>query len=415
MTKLKIKISYLLFLISLIAHLFAYLEYRWLMHDTTLPSQWHGQFNSLLLFSLLLSFILAVTTFHRLLLLSLRFISLIIIGYPLGRVLGIEVVLLLTIILETIYYFTPKYGIIASVIQILITTLNQKPTAPWGTAQEGVDSHNLLLLIFISLLILVLSSMIKRFSELLSEKNSDLERLNFAVEELTKINLDYQNYAKTVEYDSVENERKRVSRELHDIIGYTLTNQLMIIHAALSMKEPLPEKLKDLLLQAQTQTREGMTDARSALYKLRDFIPQREVGLKLIFKLTRTFGKLTGVEVNMDFGNVPMTMGRAIDSTLYRLIQEGMINAFRHGKATRIDISLFRAKEKVHLSISDNGRGTKTLVEGIGLKGMRERLTGVGGSLKISALPGGFTIKAYIPYASQATSEEGGRNEDITG
>lgn len=400
-------VKYFLFGISAVAHIFVYLDYIYLKDSFTVPGHWHIQFFILLIFSIFLSLLLPFIKKYILVFLSFKFICLLLIGYPLGDYLGIEIILLISIIMETVFYLPQYYGALGSILFILITFLNQKPVNIWGIELEKADRHSLLFMLFITFFILLISYSIKKISLFSEQKSQDLLRLDYAVKELTKINLDYQSYAAAIEHNSIENERKRVSREMHDIIGYTLTNQLMIIQAALSMKPNLSLQIESLLLQAQQQTREAMDDARQALRKLRNFSPRSEIGSKLIYKLTKTFEQITGVSVSIDFGNTPMTLGEEIDSALYRLIQEGLTNAFRHGKATMITITFFIGSNKLYVSIWDNGRGAeKTNEGGIGLKGMRERIERLHGLIETKSLASGFTVKVQIPY--RGSTEETG-------
>lgn len=390
---------HIIFFISLTAHVLAFISYQLSRQSLQVPEHWHTQFYILLVISLLLSaYPLLFARFDGLAVV-LRFFILILIGYPLGESLGIEIILLMTIILECVFYLPRYYGAFAAAIIALLIFFSQKPHISWGVMTQGPRFQDILFMWFASVLVLILSFVLKTLDDISNRKSQDLARLDYAVDQLTKINLDYQDHAANVEKDSIEKERKRVTRELHDIIGYTLTNQLMIIQAALSMKESFSAQLETLLLRAQQQTREGLEDARRALRQLRDFVPRGEKGLKLIYKLTKTFEQVIGISVSLDFGNSPGTFGDEIDSALYRLIQEGMINAFRHGKASSITVSFFVGEETLHINIWDDGIGSARIEEGIGLRGMRERIEGLGGMIEVGTLTTGFTIKARIPHA----------------
>ncbi len=178
------------------------------------------------------------------------------------------------------------------------------------------------------------------------------------------------------------------------------------------MKKDLPIEIEKLLLQSQKQTNDGMEQARSALYKLRAFSPDGEVGIKLIFKLVKTFEQITGITIKIDFTNIPDSLDREIDKIIYRLVQESLTNAFRHGKATSISIIMSLTGNHIIISIWDNGKGASKINEGIGLKGMRERLDSVNGSFETITLQSGFTIRARIPYL---VSEKEQTNEYTAG
>lgn len=405
-TRSRINTSLVLLSLSLALHLFVHFDYQILIRGIKLPSHWHIQFYVLVCISYFISVLLALINRWHLGFIAIKFIALLIIGYPLGDSLGIETILLISIILETVYYLNFGTGIIVSCAIIAFTFVNQKPAISWGESFDKADNHQLLFFLFISILILFIASYLKRVSQRVKEMSQDLYRMDYAVKELSDINLGYQNYAASVEKESIENERKRISREMHDIIGYTLTNQLMIIQAVLSMNHPLPDKIKDLLLQSQKQTKEGMAQARSALHKLREFSPDSESGIKLIFKLIKTFEHVTGIKINVDFGNVPQNFGNEVEQAVYRLIQEGLTNAFRHGRATEISIVLSRSLGVLTVNIWDNGTGAVNIKEGIGLKGMRERIKVLNGSLETNSLGGGFSIKAKIPYHFEGDDNE---------
>ncbi len=85
-----------------------------------------------------------------------------------------------------------------------------------------------------------------------------------------------------------------------------------------------------------------------------------------------------------------------------RIVQEGLTNAFRHGKATRVRINLWQTEGEILVSVLDNGRGIApgtSVTDGIGLAGMRERLAEYGGEIRLGPVVDGFELAATIPYA----------------
>lgn len=386
--------------VSISIHLFVFFDYRFLSENWNHPSIWNLQSYVLIILSFIVSILLIFFKKIRLFLLFLKFIFLVLLGYPLGEYLNIETILMVSIILETIYFLPKYYGGMLSLCFILITFFNQKEGISWGISFGKPDTHQLLFFIFTSFLILSMSIFLKNIFKKIEENVFNVNRLDNAVKELTDINLDFQNYAASIENSAIENERKRISREMHDIIGYTLTNQLMIIQAIISMKKELPTEIENLLLQSQKQTKDGMQQARNALYKLRAFTPEGEVGIKLIYKLVKTFEQITGINIKIDFTNTPDTLGLEIDKIIYRLVQESLTNAFRHGKATNITIMMSLNDGSIIVNIWDNGKGASKINEGIGLQGMRERLSNVNGFFETNTLQSGFTIRATIPYVN---------------
>jgi signal transduction histidine kinase len=84
---------------------------------------------------------------------------------------------------------------------------------------------------------------------------------------------------------------------------------------------------------------------------------------------------------------------------LYRSLQEGLTNAFRHGKADRVLVHLQQAGDMIILNITDNGRGSGSsgISEGVGLAGMRERVESMGGTIHFRNLSGGFKLTVELP------------------
>jgi signal transduction histidine kinase len=109
----------------------------------------------------------------------------------------------------------------------------------------------------------------------------------------------------------------------------------------------------------------------------------------------------------VDFGAIGLDAARlpaAMETTIYRIVQEALVNVVRHARATHVDVILERCQDAVKVIIEDNGRGFDTnaaLYSGrLGLLGMRERVEMLGGSLEIDSAPGlGTTVLVEAPYA----------------
>lgn len=380
-------------------HLAVWRDYQSVGQGLPLPTQWDMQFNVLMALSLLFSIIAYFPENFgiSLSLILVRFLIVLVLGYPLGSYYVPEMYLMAMIILEAVFCLPLKGGIPLSVFLSVVLLINQGPVDAWGVISERVDGQSLLLMGLFFFLFILLSSLVKLRTSRLSQVQTDYQRLDQAISRLTEVNLDYQNHMQQVESEGMEKERRRISREIHDIIGYTLTNQLMIVQAILSMKDRNDPKLEKILTQSRQQIEEGMNDARTTLRRLHFSSPDEPQGMNLILKLIRTFESLSGVKVTVDFTNLPTSLGRRQDKVLYRLVQEGMTNAFRHGMATEVHITLWKEEDTLLVVIEDNGRGAEKIVQGVGISGMKERIAELGGSLELESLGRGFTLRSRIP------------------
>jgi signal transduction histidine kinase len=242
--------------------------------------------------------------------------------------------------------------------------------------------------------------------ERMVEAQEHIRTLTTTVENLSRANIGFQDHAEAVEGEAAERERQRVTRELHDSIGYTMTNVSAMMNAARVLLRKNPHELDAMLQEVRRMADDSLHETRQILHRLRDIQePPRLLGLKATADLVQRFRSATGVRVDFHFGNLPWSLGQHLDYVIYRLVQEAITNSFRHGKADRVRISFWRSDEGVKISVWDNGRGVAAEAkEGIGLKGMRERLEEVGGAIGARNVVDGFELSAFIPLQREAIS-----------
>jgi signal transduction histidine kinase len=155
----------------------------------------------------------------------------------------------------------------------------------------------------------------------------------------------------------------------------------------------------------------GLTDIRVAL-RLLKARSDRTSDLNALLRLTRAFENATNVRVRCSLGNAPFWFGSSIDGLVFRIIQEGMVNAFRHGNATKIDVSLSVAEGRFLIAVRDNGKGSSEVVEGLGLTTMKEELAARGGLLEYGSSLAGFSLSATVPLpATEVTNGAVGGGE----
>lgn len=246
----------------------------------------------------------------------------------------------------------------------------------------------------------VFSSLAIRYRETLIDTQAEAARLDALVDRLTRANLRYQEYATSVGESSTENERKRITRDIHDIVGYTLTNNITMMEAITDTMRLNPLGVAHLVEVARANAQEGLARARDALHQLRGRDIGYPRGKEAILRLTTIFEQATGVRTEVAFTDVPWQFAEELDSALYHVVQESLINSFRHGKATVIRLFLSRENGRILLRVRDNGLGAESMSEGIGLSGMRERLEKLGGDLTAGNAPGGFDVVASVPAAA---------------
>jgi PAS domain S-box-containing protein len=197
-----------------------------------------------------------------------------------------------------------------------------------------------------------------------------------------------------------EEERRRVSRELHDEAG----QEMIALKFNLDeIRTELPDGLspiRERLSKAINDTNQAMEHIRDLAHSLHP--PVMDVGgINLgLDDFCREFSNRFHLSVDyrgMDLPNVPDDIG----ITLYRVLQEMVINVVRHAHAKRIWVTLRYKNETILLSVKDNGQGLKqeATKRGIGLIGIEERLRLLGGRFEVKSRPGnGTRTTAYVPW-----------------
>jgi signal transduction histidine kinase len=201
-----------------------------------------------------------------------------------------------------------------------------------------------------------------------------------------------------------EEERRRIARELHDQMGQNLTT----LHLSLkSLHDAAPTKLQDAVRPLQDLAAQTARDLHRVALELRPSSLD-DLGLvKAVRNLAATWSALCGIEVDVESSQyAPAGISTEIETALYRIIQEALTNVAKHSGAKSVGIVLHRAADHVQTIIEDDGCGFDTTKPrpaddysgGLGVSGIRERLSVLGGSLNIeSALRQGTTLIARIP------------------
>lgn len=254
----------------------------------------------------------------------------------------------------------------------------------------------------ISLCTALLQVGLAQYRQLYLKAQDQIVILNSTITKLTVFSQSLQSYARTAEIEATKKERYRISREIHDISGYMFTNIIAMMDAIVSTGCRNSEKTSEMCSAARSQAQEGLTETRKALHLLRANEQERETGIKAIYKIKKIFEGTTGVSVDIEAGNLPASFGDEIDLVLYRVVQEGLTNALRHGHANHVRMLFWIITDQVQIIILDNGSGAKKITKGIGLAGMEERISKLGGTVHAGNAPeGGFQLTVTIPLQKE--------------
>lgn len=346
--------------------------------------------------------------------LVIRFFLFIMLGLTAGTYKEVELILLCTVVVEAGLYLKFPTSVFVSVSMVVVSVLSQRSIEAWREHIESFSSHDFISYTFYSIVVLTSVTTIKVLLTRHLTNVQSIKYLDDTVKRLSAANIDFQQYMMLIEKQSTIEERNRISREIHDIVGYTLTNIKMMMEAATRIFYDDPKNVFEIILQTRDQSDSALNETRMALRALRS-MNTSELTFSTINTITKAFETATGVDVQVEYGSLPNQLGDDIKLVLYRLIQEGMTNSFRHGRATKIKISFGYQDDQIHILMRDNGHGASDIKDGIGFSGMRERLTKFDGSLEAKNVVNGFELIATIPYATIPYKEKRLENQSSTG
>lgn len=198
-----------------------------------------------------------------------------------------------------------------------------------------------------------------------------------------------------------EEERQRISRELHDDLGQALTTHLLTLR---NLQEDLSIPVEELFAQLQSlydQSYEIFVKVRRLARDLRPPVLDA-LGLKIAMQTYCTeFTRRSHLPVIFEADESLPELPDTYNVTLYRVLQEALTNVVRHARASQVWVDLSVEEDEVTLTVQDNGVGmdeAKSKSDGIGLAGLRERITIAGGTLIISSAPmRGTILSAHFP------------------
>lgn len=223
-----------------------------------------------------------------------------------------------------------------------------------------------------------------------------IEEVNILYHELQAANEQLTEYADMSEKMAQTKERNRLAREIHDTLGHTLTGIATGLDACLALMDVSAEQTRKQLLLLSEVSREGIKDIRRSVNELRPDALERLSLSVAIRKMITDMSRASDVQIYFETEEKNMKFDEDEENAIYRVIQESITNALRHGKAKHIWISFQKTEGEILLLIRDDGLGCKEIKNGFGTKHIAERIEMLGGRVTFDG-QNGFTVTAYIP------------------
>jgi two-component system, NarL family, sensor histidine kinase DesK len=214
--------------------------------------------------------------------------------------------------------------------------------------------------------------------------NSLLERANSEIERLSK-----------------EAERERIARDLHDLLGHTLTVITVKLDLARRLLSHDSDRARNEIVEAEQTARNGLVEVREAVSGY------RAEGLDA--EISRARRSLLSADVKLTTTLAPVYLSSSQVNVLCLALREAVTNIVRHAHATVCQVALFKQDGTIHLTIEDNG-SVRQIREGNGLRGMRERFQSMAGAVKLTgSANGGTSLELTLPLESESPAESASR------
>lgn len=215
--------------------------------------------------------------------------------------------------------------------------------------------------------------------------------VNIHYAEIERNNLSLKRSQEEVQHLAMIAERERIARDLHDLLGHTLSMITLKSELAGKLIHHDPLAAEREITEVESISREALQEVRRAVqgFKARS-LPE---------ELSKAREVLATAGIRATIQSVPLSLEPAQESALTLALREGITNIVRHANATLCDIQLHRTEGDVILEISDDGRGG-SLSDGSGLQGMRERIEALKGTVSRDGSEG-MRLKIQLPLGSQ--------------
>ena len=320
-------------------------------------------------------YILSDKTYSKYILISVS-VMIIVLGFsvfqPITYFLSINIT-------ESINIFK-KEGIYVSIISLFYALF-----IPIGYLQAFI-----LINVFTLFLMYTIIKMEKK-SRKLSAANVTLES---QLEGLREVGLNTKHYVFSLRHISKLEERNAIAQRLHDELGHTLSGSTMQLEASLLMMDKDKEKTRDMLSKVIKSLRDGTESIRKILKSIKP--ETASINIQTIKVLAMETQEKSGITIDLIYSSDIADLDFIKWNVITINVKEALTNVMKYSKATKCRIKFERLNKLNKISIKDNGIGCNTIKQGMGLQGINERTSKIGGQLILDGTDG-FCVIMLLP------------------
>lgn len=240
----------------------------------------------------------------------------------------------------------------------------------------------------------VIYSMARHYNERIKKYEEQTDKLRKMGQNLSKRLNENKEYMRQSEYTYKLEERNRLSQEIHDKIGHSMTGALIQMEAAKHIVATDKEQAVNLLQNAINISKDGIEEIRLTLKNIKP--PAELMGVSRIKLYIEEFASKHGIKVPFTFNgnldNITPIQWKVIRENL----GEALTNALKYADATVVSIEIQVLNKFVKMEVKDNGKGSPKIKKGLGIAGMEERTAALNGTIIVDG-SNGFSVTTLLP------------------
>ncbi|XRG76680.1 histidine kinase [Rossellomorea sp. GAMAL-10_SWC] len=337
---------------------------------------------SWLLFALLVYFCLNISLYlikNRLLIKFLLILSICLIIYSSLKIQPLFLLLLPMSILELVSFFTSKKWIGCFLALFPIFYLSNSLQPIYG---------------LISLFSFIVFSLFNLYNTRLRFKEDQIDKMRRTIQKLSKKINNHNEFIEQSEYTFKLEERNRISQEIHDKIGHSMTGALYQMEAAKHLMSTNQEKALELLQNAINISKDGIENIRLTLKNMKP--PTEQMGIHHMKLFIDEFSAKHDLKTLFVYkGNLDL-----ITPIQWKVIQENVVealtNTMKYANATEVSIEIHVMNKMIKTNVKDNGKGKVKIKKGLGIIGMEERTAAINGKIIVDGHDG-FSVTTLLP------------------
>ncbi len=293
-----------------------------------------------------------------------------------------------------------------SLLCLLVAIMAVGYHQPW----ESVAAQTLGLILVFAFGLLY-AALVRAAEQARREREAALTQRAAAITQLQAANAQLKQAAR-VEHDLVlAQERARSARELHDGLGHRLSVMTMSLDFADRMRERAPTRAWEEVRAARDVAGEAMREMRLWVRALHPPDVGDLTDVVAFDALAESF-RGTGIDVRVEITGHQRPLPQEVSLLCHRSVQEGLTNVLKHAQATEVVVALEFRPDRLRLELRDNGVGVVDVVEGFGLRSLRERATDIGGTVHLASAGHGsqrwttLSVDLPLPATSPGSADD---------